>query len=91
MPNKRKPPMIRLAQWNITIEYSTSELRDAKTKTYEDRVHVIVNAIAHTNIGKCLFKTLHDPQNPDAGVWIVQLTYLGWILKNWRQTKSPRR
>ena len=71
MPNKRKPPMIRLAQWNITIEYSTSELRDAKTKTYEDRVHVIVNAIAHTNIGKCLLKTLHDTRNPDAGVWIM--------------------
>jgi hypothetical protein len=26
-----------------------------------------------------------------AGVWIVQLSYLGWILKNWLQTKSPRR
>jgi hypothetical protein len=71
MPDKRKPPMIRLAQWNISIEYSTSELRDAKTRAYEDRVHVIVNAIAHTNIGKCLLKTLHDTRNPDAGVWIM--------------------
>lgn len=25
-----------------------------------------------------------------AGVWIVQLSYLGWILYNWNHTKTPR-